>query len=261
MKLALIQMEVKLGDAAYNRQRLSQLAKEATQSGADTLVLPETWNLGFFPIENLSQLAEEEGGESRALLSKLAVQYQVNLVGGSLITKREGNIYNTAYVFDRQGNQLARYDKIHGFSPAGEHHFFSHGTELCTFELDGVKAGLIICYDLRFCELVRSLALMDIQILFVPAQWPVPRVEHWTVLNQARAIENQLYVTCVNGCGQAGDTVFAGNSMVVAPFGEVLTQGGGKEEILYAEADFSILEDIRSNINVMRDRKPHLYRL
>ena len=261
MKLSLLQMDVQLGRPEENRRKAASLVAQAAGQGADVAVLPETWNLGFFPKENLAGLAEPDGGESRALLSSLAAQHHINLVGGSLVTRRGDRVYNTAYVFDREGRQVARYDKIHGFSPSGEHAYFQHGDRLCTFSLDGVKMGIIICYDLRFCELARSLALQGIQLLFVPAQWPHPRLGHWQILNQARAIENQMYVACVNGCGRAGELSFCGHSMLVDPLGRVAVQAGEEEAVLTGTADFSQLEDIRSRINVFRDRRPALYRL
>lgn len=261
MKLALLQMEVQLGRPEENRKKAADLVARAADQGADVAVLPETWNLGFFPKENLAELAEPDGGESRALLSDLAACRRIHIVGGSLVTRRGDKVFNTAYVFDRAGKQLARYDKIHGFSPSGEDEYFHHGDRLCTFSLDGVKMGLIICYDLRFCELARSLALQGIQMLFVPAQWPHPRLDHWQILNQARAIENQMYVTCVNGCGRAGALSFCGHSMLIDPLGRVEVQAGEEEAVLTGTADFSQLEDVRSRINVFRDRRPSVYRL
>ncbi|MDR1702273.1 MAG: carbon-nitrogen family hydrolase, partial [Sporomusaceae bacterium] len=135
MKVALAQLEIELAAVAKNRAKVVDCAAQAAAAGADVLVLPETWNLGFFPQENLSDLAEPEGGESKNLLAALAAKHKMNIVGGSIITKKGGDVYNTAYVFDRQGNQLAEYDKIHGFSPSGEHLHFKHGQELCLFEL------------------------------------------------------------------------------------------------------------------------------
>lgn len=261
MKLALLQMAVQMGDAPANREKVTAMVQTAAANGVDAVVLPETWNLGFFPQENLAALAEDHGGESRELLARLARTHGINVVGGSIITRRGDGVYNTAYVFDRQGQEVAVYDKIHGFSPSGEHLHFRHGETPCTFRLDGVEAGIIICYDLRFVELARLLALRGIQILFVPAQWPAVRVEHWQVLNRARAIENQMVVACVNGCGDAYGSQTGGHSMLISPFGEVITAAGAAEEIIYGTADMDQVAEIRGKINVFRDRKPQLYRL
>ena len=185
----------------------------------------------------------------------------VNIVAGSAVTVRGGNVFNTAYVFDREGACVAAYDKTHLFTPMGEHEYFTPGDHLCTFTLDGVRCALIICYDLRFPELTRSLTLAGAELLFVPAEWPAVRMLHWQTLNRARAIENQIFLACCNGCGTAGETVYGGHSAVYDPWGEVLAEAGAEEEIILADCDFSIKEQIRNSINVFRDRRPELYKV
>lgn len=259
MKLALVQLNSKLGDAEANRRKVETAIRQAAKHDVDIVALPETWNLGFFPREHLDRLAEPDGGASRQLLADLAEELAVNIVGGSLITKKQGGIYNTAYIFDRDGLPVAEYDKIHGFSPAGEDQHFRHGSTPCTFSLDGVKMGLLTCYDLRFCELSRLLALDGAQMLFVPAQWPAVRLEHWQVLAHARAIENQFFVAAVNGCGEAYGAAYAGHSMLLSPYGELLAGAGGSETTLYCEVDPSRVAEIRERMDVFRDRKPEVY--
>lgn len=259
LKIALLQMEVLANDPAANRQKAERMISEAAASGVDLVQLPETWNLGFFPKEGLRDAAESESGESRQLLARLAQKFGIHIVGGSLITQRNGQVFNTLVCYDRSGQLITQYDKIHGFSPSGEQEYFTGGSRLCTFSVDGIRAGAVICYDLRFPELVRTLALEGIQILFVCAQWPYPRQEHWLILNRARAIENQMYVSSVNACGKYGDLSFCGRSVMVGPFGELLAQAGEREEIVYGEADFEKIAEIRQTINVFRDRRPELY--
>ena len=104
-------------------------------------------------------------------------------------------------------------------------------------------------------------ALAGAKILFVPAAWPHPRLAHWQILNRARAIENQLFVVAVNSCGTCGDYHFCGHSMIIDPWGEVLAEGGDGEVVVTGEIDLSVIDDIRSRINVFRDRRPELYRL
>ena len=134
----------------------------------------------------------------------------------------EGRVYNTAYVFDRQGACLAAYDKTHLFTPMGEHEHYAAGDHLTTFSLDGHKCGLLICYDLRFPELFRTLALQGVELLLLPAQWPAARRYHWETLTAARAIENQFFLAACNSCGTAGETVFGGASRILGPRGELL---------------------------------------
>ena len=261
MRIACCQMDVRLGDPAYNFTRAAALVRGAAEQGADVVMLPETWNIGFFPRENLAELADPDGELVKMTFGPLAAELHVNIAAGSIAANRDGKVYNTAYVFNREGECVASYDKTHLFTPMGEHEYFTPGDHLCTFTLDGVKCGLIICYDLRFPELTRSLVLQGADLLFVPAEWPAVRVAHWQTLNRARAIENQIFLACCNGCGTAGETVYGGHSAIYDPWGEILAQAGAKGEIIFADCDFSVKEKIRESINVFRDRRPELYEL
>ena len=261
MIIACCQMDVRLGDSAYNFTHAEELVRKAAAQDADVIVLPETWNLGFFPIENLAELADPDGENAKKTFGALAAELHVNIVAGSAVTVRGEKVFNTAYVFDREGACIAAYDKTHLFTPMGEHVFFTPGDALCTFTLDGVECGLIICYDLRFPELTRSLVLQGADLLFVPAEWPALRLLHWQTLNRARAIENQIFLACCNGCGTAGEVAYGGHSAIYGPWGEVMAEAGAQEEIILAELDFAVKEQIRSSINVFRDRRPEMYKL
>ena len=120
---------------------------------------------------------------------------------------------------------------------------------------------MIICYDVRFLELVRTMALPGLDILFIPAQWPALRKFHWDTLTAARAIENQIFVVACNSCGSAGDTVYGGSSHIYDPWGNTLAAAGEGETIISADLDFSVIEGIRQSINVYRDRRPELYHI
>ena len=261
MKVALAQMDIAFREPDINYQKAVSMIADAARQGADTVVLPELWNTGFFPKDELDQSADSDGERTRQVISQAARQHQINVVAGSVLTKREGKHYNTAYVFDRSGQEVARYDKIHLFSYMGEHNYFSSGDSLCTFELDGVTCGLIICYDLRFVELIRSLCLKGIDVLFVPAAWPDKRRQHWVTLNRARAIENQIYVANVNCSGLIDGNLFAGYSSLIDPWGEYVVQAAAEEGLLIGEIDLAMVQQIRDTINVYRDRRPDLYEL
>ncbi len=259
MIIACCQMDVRLGERAYNFARAEALVRRAASQGADVILLPETWNLGFFPREGLAELADPNGENVQRMFGTLARELHVNIAAGSAVTVRGEKVFNTACVFDREGACVAAYDKTHLFTPMGEHESFTPGDHLCTFTLDGVRCGLIICYDLRFPELTRSLVLQGADLLFVPAEWPAVRLLHWQTLNRARAIENQIFLACCNGCGTAGETVYGGHSAIYDPWGEVKAEAGDGEEIILADCDFAVKEQIRSSINVFRDRRPELY--
>lgn len=259
MKISVIQMDMQAANPDYNFAHAEELVRAAAAGRPDVVVLPETWNTGFFPRENLAAYCDRDGQRVRSVFGPLARELDVNIVAGSVSNLRGDQVCNSAYVFDRQGGLVAEYDKTHLFTPMGEHQFYQAGGNLCTFELDGRRCGLIICYDLRFLELVRSLALTGLDLLFVPAQWPAKRRFHWVTLNTARAIENQMFVVACNSCGRFDETQYGGSSLILDPWGETIAAAGQGEETISGELDFSIIEGIRSSINVYNDRRPDLY--
>lgn len=263
MRLTCIQMDMAFARPDENFDLAQALVRQAArEQKPDVILLPELWNTGFFPQEGLEALCDPEGSRTKALFGPLAKELGVNLIAGSVATLFGGRPRNTALVFDRQGECLASYDKTHLFSPLGEHEAFEPGDSLCLFALDGVRCGLLICYDLRFPELARSLALGGMEVLFLPAQWPSKRVPHLELLCQARAVENQMFVACCNSCGaDASGVPFGGHSSLVDPWGKVLARAEGDPCFLTADFDLSIVSGIRGSINVFRDRRPEIYRL
>lgn len=258
MKISCVQMDMRLGDAEGNLARAQALVRAAVdRDRPDVVVLPETWNTGFFP-QDLAPCADHDGEQTKALFSPLARALNVNIVAGSVANQKNGGFYNTAYVFDRTGAVVAEYDKTHLFTPSGEHLAFRAGDHTCRFTLDGRRCGLIICYDIRFPELTRTMTLEGVDLLFVPAQWPAKRAMHLETLARARAIENQMFLALCNSA--ASDTACGGGSAVIDPWGVDLARAGSGEETISADLDFSVLQGIRDSINVFRDRRPELYR-
>ena len=135
------------------------LVRKAARKKPDVILLPELWNTGFDPANIDPALADEDGKKTRTLFSALAKELGVNIVAGSVANRKRGALYNTAYVFSREGEIFAEYDKTHLFSPMGESSAFSAGDAPARFTLDGANCGLMICYDIRFPELARALAL------------------------------------------------------------------------------------------------------
>ena len=160
MKVSVVQMNMRSLAGKENFDRAEALIRRAARENSpDVILLPETWNTGFMPAGDLAAACDEDAKAVRARFSPLARELNVNIVAGSVSNKRGGHIYNTACVFDRAGACLAEYDKTHPFSPMGEHEVYTPGDHLVTFTLDGVRCGLLICYELRFPELWRTLAL------------------------------------------------------------------------------------------------------
>lgn len=259
MKVSCLQMNMELGNPSKNFLHAKRLICDAVKENPDMLVLPETWNTGFFPKNNLSELSCKNSAEVKEYIGGLAQKYSVNILAGSVSNVRDGRIYNTTTVFDRKGNCIAEYDKIHLFTPMGEDKYYTRGDHICSFTLDGIKCGVIICYDLRFPEITRKLALQGMEILFVVSQWPEERISHLRNLTVARAIENQIFVVCCNSCGKADSAVFGGKSSVIDPLGKTLALASKTEKIISATCDTGLTEKIRNSIPVFKDRHPELY--
>lgn len=261
MKVTCIQMDMLFGELERNYRHGISLIEQAMEDKPDVIVLPETWTTGFFPKRNPEAMCDHDGKRLQEEIGSLAARYNVNIVAGSVANIRDGKVYNSAYVFDRTGTCIASYDKTHLFTPSREETFCTPGDHLCRFTLDGVSCGLIICYDIRFPELTRSLAVPGMDMLFVVAQWPSARTFHLRSLTIARAIENQIFVVCCNSCGTAGKITHGGNSSIVDPWGQTLALAGEGEQLICADCDPDILTNIRATIPVFRDRRPELYRM
>ena len=271
MRISLIQMNMAPGAPEANYAHAKELIEQASADKPDVIVFPEVWTTGFFPKDGLGQMADDDGERLKKEIGQLARSLNVNIVAGSIVNrhrdKSSEELFNTTYVFDRQGKTAAVYDKTHLFSPMGEGDYFTPGSTLCRFELDGVKCGMIICYDLRFPELIRKMTVEGIDVLFHVAQWPLIRSDHLRTLIRARAIENQMFVASCNSCGILDQTQYGGGSVLVDPWGTVIAEAGQNdsckdtvaEQIVTGDLDMSVLDGIRSSINVFRDRRPELY--
>ncbi|MDR2075495.1 MAG: carbon-nitrogen family hydrolase [Desulfovibrio sp.] len=260
MKISALQFHVIPADRKANMDTVARLADQAMAAGPDVLVLPEMWDIGFI-TRDVSSLADPDGREAGGFLSALARRHRVNIVGGSIARKDSGGLRNTCYIVNREGRRVAAYDKIHLFSLQGENTRFQAGDTPVTFDLEGVRAGIVICYDLRFGELTRMAALDGAKILFVPAAWPTVRLSFWQILLRARAMENQFFVVGVNICGFLGSQEYPGASLIVGPAGEILAQAGDGETCLSACCDPAALEKVRASLSFFQDRRPDVYRL
>ena len=260
MRICCAQMDMLPGEPDANFAHAAELVRRAAKAhNPDVILLPETWNTGFAPGKLDASLADEDGARTKETFSALASELNVNILAGSVANRKNGGLYNTAFVFSRKGELLAEYDKTHLFSPMGEDAAFEKGGSLARFTLDGVRCAVIVCYDLRFPELIRTLALPGLDALFVVSQWPRQRAEHLRVLARARAIENQMFLGLCNSCGEAFGTKYGGGSALIDPWGNVLAEAGEAEETIAADFDLAVLAEIRASIPVFRDRRPELY--
>lgn len=252
---AAIQFNVQQGDVDANLAYIrSALARVAAQ-GSNLVVLPEMWSSGF-AYKNLNELALRTAGIVEELL-ELSRTLKLVIVG-SMPEPHGAKVFNTVYVVDN-GRLAGTYRKLHLFSLLGEDRAFDSGDCWLLAETSIGKVGVIICYDLRFPELSRRLALEGAAVICVPAQWPKPRQEHWRTLLRARAIENQLFVVACNACGLIGKLEFFGMSMIIDPKGEVVAEAGETVCEISAALDLQQMIDWRAQIPCFNDRRPELY--
>lgn len=258
MRVSLIQMNVTLADEAANTKTLLRLAEEAMAAAEppDVLVLPELWTTGFYP-RPIADYADAGGARAKAALAALAARYGVNVVGGTIARGAKGGVYNTCYIFGRDGVCLASYDKSHLFTPSGEKRDFAAGERLVTFLLDGTPCGIAVCYDLRFPALFSALARAGVEVLFLPAAWPLVRLAHWQTLLRARAIENQIFVCACNAAST--DESLAGHSALLDPWGETLGEAGLAETIVTATLPLARRRAIKQKLDVFDDWRAGLY--
>ncbi|MFH1147387.1 MAG: D-glycero-beta-D-manno-heptose 1-phosphate adenylyltransferase [Pseudomonadota bacterium] len=249
MKAGIIQFAIKPGDTGYNLGKVKEGLNGLARYGDVRLaVLPEMWGTGF-PLEVIRDLADKTPELIRAL-EDLSRTHETAIVG-SLPEVRNGNLYNTAFFIGTGGSPVGRYNKIHPFPPTGESLHFASGYELPVFETDMGKAGVIICYDLRFPELCRSLSSKGALLIIVCAQWPAVRAAHWETLTSARAVENQCFLLAANCCGTDGRISFAGNSRIIGPDGSIISGAGEAECTIAAEIDVSQVHKVRSLFNTI----------
>jgi predicted amidohydrolase len=257
-------------DKASNLETAERLVARAASAGADVVVLPEKWN-GIGNHEVLHAVAEPlDGGESVEALARWARTHGIAIVGGSITERREGRekLSNTCTVLDAEGVLVAVYRKIHLFDVEvgglvyRESESEEPGEEPVVANVEGWPVGLTVCYDLRFPELYRLLALEGALLVTVPANFTLfTGRDHWHVLLRARAIENQLYVAAA---AQVGETMPGrpsyGRSLIADPWGTVLAQAPDGEGVITAEIDAGRLEDVRARLPSLASRMPGAYR-
>jgi len=355
INVCLIQLAVVPYNFEENKNKIKKYIDKvmALPQKPDIIVLPEMWNIGF-TIHNVDHYCDKDGAQTQQFLSDIAKHHHVVIIGGSVANynSKEKIYQNLNINVDAEGKGLSTYAKVHLFSPSKEDTVFTRGHQYkvtsTTFpnnnninNNDNVNDGnndtqssssslecifsSVICYDIRFPEFIRSIALSGLNlkkeliekqqqqqlltnsekvqggldILFVSAAWPYPRLKHWKHLLIARAIENQCFVVAVNNCGEMDGLTFCGHSLVIDPWGEVLIEGHGPldeslsvvsdqenssnyneiieikdegeqpqqqigqhhafDEILMTTLSFDILKDIRQRICVFNDRFPEVY--
>ncbi|MFH2093374.1 MAG: carbon-nitrogen family hydrolase [Pseudomonadota bacterium] len=255
-KAGVIQFDVRKGQIQANMDTLFNYLERLAVVGVSLAVLPEMFSCSF-DNENLSRHAKETEAIIEQL-SEFAKEKHMALTG-SLPVDKGKKIYNTMIFIDMDGTVKKNYQKLHLFRLTGEHHYYAAGDHIGIVDTGFGRVGLMICYDLRFPELARSLFLQGAQMILVSAQWPRPRENHWQVLIKARAIENQLFVIGSNRTGTDDSLVFPGMSMIVDPLGNMVANAGEKQGVDVAQINLDLVEKARGSIPCMTDRRTDIY--
>jgi predicted amidohydrolase len=259
LTISLAQIDIALGDPAENLQKADEWCAEAARRGSELIVFPEMWTTGCDWI-NLKTLATQQAEVVQAV-AELAKRHKIWLNGSMLALDENDRPTNTSILFDPQGNQAGLYRKIHLFGLMNEDEHLAAGQQLTVVETSWGQSGLAICYDLRFAEMFRTYALNGVNMVYLPAEWPQPRLSHWRTLLRARAIENQMYMIGVNRVGNDGTYTFFGHSAIIDPWGNAIVEGGETEILLTATIETDMVAEVRQKIPVFKDRRPELYKL
>lgn len=262
LTLALVQMPVITAQPGANLSRASTALAQAREAGAELAILPELWTTGFNWPWNARHAAEH--APIHRQVSQLAREHHLWLAGSLLTHSPHGPPTNTLYLHSPDGEIVASYSKIHLFTLTGEDRYLAAGQSTTLASTPWGKLGLTICYDLRFPELWRKLALQGATIMLCPAGFPKPRRDHWRTLLRARAIENQCFVVAVNRIGTESikgtkPLDYFGNSCVIDPWGETLKECGDSSEVAIVTLDPGKPARIREQMTVLQDRRPELY--
>ncbi len=223
--------------------------------GADLILLPELWNIGFMSFDRYREEAETQEGPTLTLLRSFARELSCYFHTGSFVERRGGHFYNSSFLLNPKGEIIKNYKKIHLFTyQSQEAEILTPGTSVAVIATEFGHFGLASCYDLRFPELFRKMLDQGAEFFLISSAWPLSRLEHWLLLNRTRALENLSYLISSNCVGINRGIPFAGHSLVVDPMGQIIAGGNDEERIIWAEADREIVLKARTEFPALRDR-------
>jgi predicted amidohydrolase len=268
MRVAGVQLAVEGGAVAANVERALDRVREAAADGADLVVLPELFDVGYFAFDAYGRAAESLAGERLGRFAAAADEHDVAVLAGTVVedlsasaadgldTPADAGLANAAVLFDADGERRLVYRKRHLFGYGSEEtERMVPGERTPVVDLAGVTVGVTTCYDLRFPEQFRAMADAGVECVLVPSAWPYPRVEHWRTLGRARAIENLAYVVAVNGSGRFGDDALCGRSAAYDPWGTTLASVGDEPGVVTATVDPERVAAVREQFPALRDRR------
>jgi predicted amidohydrolase len=248
-RVASVQLEITRDESKRDRIERAAGVVESLD-GTDLVVLPEAWNVGYFGFDRYADDAEPVDGPTVSRLGRAARSAKAWVLAGSIIERDGDRLFNTTVMIDPQGRITGTYRKIHLFGYGSrERQLLTPGDAIAVLDTELGVIGLATCYDLRFPELFRAMVDRGAEAFVVASAWPYPRVEAWTVLNRARALENQAWLISANCVGDG-----CGRSMVVDPWGTPVAAAGERATVLLAEIDLTAAGAARADFPALRDR-------
>lgn len=269
IKVAAIQMPT-VTDKMQNVRTAGIYLGKIKDEKPDFVILPEMFCCPY-QTQNFPVYAEEEGGPVWQQLSEYAKQYGIYLIGGSMPEKdAEGKVYNTSYIFDRQGKQIGKHRKVHlfdidvtGGQTFKESDTLTAGDHDTVFDTEFGRMGVMLCFDIRFPELARMMVNDGAKAIFVPAAFNMTTgPAHWELSFRTRALDNQIYmIGCAPMRDESAGYISWGHSIVTDPWGKVIDMLDEKEGVLLTELDLDYEEQVREELPLLKSRRKDMYRL
>ena len=257
IKISLAQINIKLGDIKSNQAKADNMINDAKNEGNDLILLPELWSSGY-DLANIDRYINPNQSIHN-YFSRLSTSHNL-AIGGSLLEEENHRYYNTLSLHLPGNGDPIQYKKIHLIPQLDEDKWLSPGNELSLCNINNFRVGLVLCYDIRFPELIRKYTLKGVDLIIVVAEWPLSRIDHWTALLRARAIENQIYIAAVNSVGETGKMILGGCSCIIDPWGKIIVSGNEhNEDLLSAEIYLSEINKIRESFPVLENRREDIY--
>lgn len=264
MRVGAYQFDVVRGDVNANLERALEGVVAAARAGLRLVCLPEMWPTSFPSTADAAPALIEPACDAVAALAERADDLGIVVAGSALAASDSERPFNRLHLLSG-GRDVLGYDKLHLFSPTGEGLAFSAGsTRPRAVEIDGLRVGGVVCYDLRFAPTIEALAEQAVDLIVVPAQWPTQRLSHWRALLRGRAVEAQCFVLGANRVGEEPlgkrrTLSFSGASSLIAPNGNVLAELSDHPGLVAADIDITDVKRMRRNVPVARDRRDGLY--
>lgn len=266
-KLALCQMEV-VDNKDLNIKKSLDMIKTAAENKSDLIILPEMFNCPYDNSKFMDYAEEKENSKTLKAISKAANDSNLYIVAGSIPELDEDKLYNSSFVFNRDGKIVGSHRKMHLFDidipgkiSFKESATLSAGNQITIINTELCKIGVAICYDIRFPELLRIIALKGAELVVIPGAFNMTTgPAHWETLIRARSIDNQLYVATASPArNEELSYVAYGNSMVADPWGKILIRAGAEEKIVYADIDLSKIKEVREELPLLKNRRKDIY--